>query len=618
MSEEKKNPEAQVELDEDELVPEDDSIIGSALRWSLIVLVGAGAIVAVVLWALNRPEEAAPEQSIESTAPTAVEADASAPVVAFRNVTAQAGVAFSHFNGAEGDKLLPETMGSGAAFFDYDNDDDLDLLLVNSSAWPHSQPASPAPTSALYRNDGSGNFEDVSREAGLALELYGTGVAVGDYDGDGWRDVYVAAVGENRLLRNENGRFTDVTARAGVAGSPEEWSSSSAFVDYDGDGDLDLFVCNYVRWSKEIDLELDYRLTGVGRAYGPPLNYQGTFPYLFRNEGDGTFVDVSAESGVQVLNPASGVPVAKALAVAPIDLDGDGFIDLMVANDTVRNFLFHNQGDGTFAEVGELWGLAYGRSGEATGAMGVDAGHYRNDGDVGFAIGNFANEMTSLYISQGDPTFYADEAIGEGIGAPSRLMLSFGVLLFDYDVDGRLDLLQVNGHLESEINTVDPSQTYEQPSQLFWNAGPDHRQGFIPVDLATAGDLGTAIVGRGSAAGDIDGDGDLDVVLTQTGRDALLLRNDQETGHHWLRVRLAQEGPNRDAIGAWIELEVGGERQRRQVMPTRGYQSQSELAVHFGLGEASAIDSLEITWPDGTAQSVEPPGVDQLVVLERQ
>ena len=614
MSEEKKRP----EFEEEELVPEDDTIIGSALRWSLLVLVAAGAIAALVFFVLNRPEQEAPEQTIESSAPTVVEADVSAPVVAFRDITAEAGVSFSHFNGAEGDKLLPETMGSGAAFFDFDNDDDVDLLLVNSTSWPHSNAVDPVPTTALYRNDGSGGFEDVSASTGLDLSFYGTGVAVGDYDGDGWRDVFIAAVGENRLLRNEGGSFTDVTARAGVAGSAEEWSSSSAFVDYDGDGDLDLFVCNYVRWSKEIDLELDYRLSGVGRAYGPPLNYQGTFPYLFRNEGDGTFVDVSAESGIQVLNPASGVKVAKALAVAPIDLDRDGHIDLMIANDTVRNFLFHNQGDGTFAEVGELWGLAYGRNGEATGAMGIDAGHYRNDDDLGFAIGNFANEMTSLYISQGDPTFYADEAIGEGIGAPSRLMLSFGVLLFDYDLDTRLDILQVNGHLESEINTVDPSQTYEQPAQLFWNAGPDHRQGFVPVDLATAGDLAKPIVGRGSAVADIDGDGDQDLVLTQTGRDALLLRNDQQSSSHWLRVRLSESGANRDAIGAWIEVVAGGERQRRQVMPTRGYQSQSELAVHFGLGDNAAIDSLEVTWPDGVVQSFDPPAIDQLVTLERR
>ncbi len=613
MTEEKRQPE---ELDA-ELVPADDRIIGKALRWSLAVAVALAVLIGGGLWWAGRAPEDAPEQTIEREAPAAVETVAEAPTVRFADMTAEAGIDFVHFNGAEGDKLLPETMGSGAAFFDYDNDDDADLLLVNSTYWPHSTPASPAPRTRLYANDGNGRFRDVSAEAGLDLSLYGTGVAIGDFDGDGWRDVFVAAVGENRLFRNEGGRFSDVTASAGLAGSAEEWSSSSAFVDFDNDGDLDLFVCNYVRWSKEIDLELDYRLTGVGRAYGPPLNYQGTFPYLYRNEGDGTFTDVSESAGVQVRNPATDVPVAKALAVAPIDLDRDGWVDLLVANDTVRNFLFHNQGDGTFAEVGELWGLAYGRNGEATGAMGIDAGYYRNDSELGFAIGNFANEMTSLYISQGDPTFYADEAIGEGIGAPSRLMLSFGVLLFDYDLDGRLDLLQVNGHLESEINAVDPSQTYEQPSQLFWNAGPEGRQGFVAVDLATAGDLAKPIVGRGSAFADIDADGDLDVILTQTGRPALLLRNEQATGHNWLSVALVDAQGNGDALGATVEVEAGGLRMSRQINPSRSYQSQSMAVAHFGLGSASAIDSVVVRWPDGTEQVVEPPTINQRFVVER-
>ena len=256
----------------------------------------------------------------------------------------------------------------------------------------------------------------------------------------------------------------DAASEAGVAGAADAWSTGAAFFDLENDGDLDLFVCNYVRWSRQIDLALDYRLTGVGRAYGPPVNYEGTHSSLYRNEGDGTFADVSAGAGIEVANTATGVPVGKALAVLPVDVDVDGRTDLLIANDTVRNFFFHNLGDGVFEEVGELWGLAYGRNGEATGAMGLDVAHYRNDAEIGFAIGNFANEMTSLYLSQGDPTLYADEAISEGVGAPSRLALSFGVLFFDADLDGRQDLLQANGHLESEINAVDPSQTYEQTS----------------------------------------------------------------------------------------------------------------------------------------------------------
>ena len=605
------------EANDGELVPEDDAVIGLALRRSLLVLGGLAALGLVVWLVSQRPESLEPERAIEKEAPVEVTAAAAAPAVLFTDVTELAGIDFVHRNGAEGDKLLPETMGSGAAFFDYDGDGDPDLFLVNGTSWPHSAASAGRGTSALYRNDGTGRFEDVSRETGLDLVLYGTGVAAGDFDGDGRADLFIAAVGPNRLLRNTPDGFVDVTAQAGVAGDPHEWSSSSAFLDYDRDGDLDLFVCNYVRWSRDIDLELDYRLTGVGRAYGPPVNYEGTFPYLYRNEGGGVFTDVSAESGVQVRNAVSGVPEAKALALAPADVDHDGWIDLLVANDTVRNFLFRNRGDGTFEEVGELWGVAYGRVGEATGAMGADSALYRNDSELGFAIGNFANEMTSLYVSQGDPTLFADESIGEGVGAPSRLMLSFGVLFLDYDLDGRLDILQTNGHLESEIGAVDPSQTYEQASQLFWNAGPDQRQGFVAVAAEEAGDLGRAIVGRGSAVADIDGDGDQDIVLTQVAGPPLLLRNDQDSGHHWLRVVVRGEEGSREAIGAWVEVKTGGTLQRRQVMPTKSYQSQSELALTFGLGTAEQVDFVRVQWQDGTTQSVVPSGVDRLVVVER-
>ena len=602
----------------DEFVPEDDAIIGRAFRRSLIFLGILAAVLALGVFLWQRPEEAAPEQEITSSAPETVVREAEAPEVRFTDVTGEAGIDFVHFNGAVGDKLLPESMGGGVGFVDVDSDGDADLLFVNSSSWPHDPPVNPAPTLALYLNDGRGHFEDVTRKAGLDVSFYGMGVAAADYDADGDLDLFLTAVGENHLYRNDGGVFVDVTATAGVAGGSDEWSTCASFFDADGDGDLDLFVGNYVRWSKEIDFEQDFRLTGVGRAYGPPQNYEGTFPYLYRNDGPGAggevvFTDISAVAGVEVVNSATQKPMAKSLGIGPVDVDGDGLIDVLVANDTVRNFFFRNRGDGGFEETGELVGIAYDRAGNATGAMGVDFGHYRNDANLGFLIGNFANEMTSVYVSQNDPGIFADEAIVEGIGAPSRRMLSFGVFLFDYDLDGRLDVLQANGHLEGEIAKVDPSQSYRQPAQLFWNAGPD--DGFVPVAGETTGGLAQPIVGRGSAYADIDADGDLDVVLTQVAGPPLLLRNDQQTGHHWLRLDLRGKAPNPEAIGARVELTAGDVTQQRTVMPTRSYLSQMERALTFGLGAEGVVESLVITWPDGSTQRVEGVTVDQVHVI---
>ena len=620
---------------QEELAAEDDAVIGRAFSRSLKVL-AALAAAALIVVALRFAFQAAPEEAVEIpvAAPRAVEsAPPDVPVVPFSDITAEAGIDFVHVNGAAGEALLPETMGAGAAFFDVDRDGDQDLLLVNSTTWDAVLPdaevgAGAGPTMSLYENDGTGNFTDRTAAAGLDVSFYGTGVAVGDVDGAGWPDLFISAVGPNRLFRNveagDSGgrRFEDVTAAAGVAGDATEWSSSSAFFDADGDGDLDLLVGNYVRWSREIDIEVGYQLTGVGRAYGPPLNYGGTTMDLYRNDGSGVFTDVSEEAGLHILNPATDTPVAKTLGLAPVDVEGDGDIDVVVANDTVRNFLLVNDGSGVFSEEGELYGLAYGRDGEATGAMGADAADFRNDGELGFAIANFANEMTSLYVSQGDPTLWSDEAITAGIGAPSRRVLSFGLFFFDYDLDGRLDLLQVNGHLEDDIEVVEPSQQYRQAPQLFWNAGPDAAATFVPVEPPPGDGLTTELVGRGSTYADIDGDGDLDVLLLQTGDRPLLLRNDQATGHRWLRFLLRGDGErvNRDAIGAWVEVEHQTESgpvvQRRRVMPTRSYQSQVEPVVTIGLGDLASIDALtrvEVLWPDGSRQPVDVAGLDRLV-----
>jgi hypothetical protein len=597
----------------------DDAIIGRAFRWSLAVIavVAAGGLLAA--WLLNRPAPQPPPAPVPQSRVQTRQPDVTPPRVTFTDITAAAGIDFVHTNGATGEKLLPETMGGGCAFLDADADGDQDILLVNSSAWPGDPtPAGPPPTMALYRNDGTGRFTNVTAESGLDVSFYGMGAAAGDYDNDGDADLFLTAVGPNRLLRNDGGRFTDVTATAGVAGEPQEWSTSAGFFDADNDGDLDLFVGNYVRWSRDIDFAVDYRLTGLGRAYGPPMNFEGTFPYLYRNEGDGTFTEIAESAGMRVTNPATGVPVAKSLGVAFIDVGDDGAMDVFVANDTVRNFLFRNAGDGSFTEVGYVSGAAYGSMGNATGAMGIDAAYYRDDDTLGFGIGNFANEMTSLFVSQGRTWQFADAAIGEGVGAPSRRHLSFGIFFFDYDLDGRLDLLQANGHLEDEINAVQPSQHYRQPPQLFWNAGPAGRFCFAEVPAAETGDLARPIVGRGAAYADIDADGDLDVLLAQIGGPPRLLRNDQDLGHRWLRCKLIGRTCNRDAIGAWVELTTAdGATQRRQVMPTRSYLSQVELPVTFGLHEPDNVESVGVTWPDGTKQVVPVPRLDTTIVIEQ-
>ncbi len=591
-----------------------EALIRKAFYRSLVVIV-ALALAGTGIWYFTR----------QSTGPAVVkEAVVTGPVidagppqhtpppVTFTDITREAGINFVHVNGSTGEKLMPETIGSGVAFIDYDNDGDQDLLLVNSRWWPGEE-RKPAPTLALYRNDGHDHFSDVTAEAGLKITCFGMGAAVGDYDNDGWTDLYITTLGKNILLRNDHGRFVDVTGKAGVAGLDTDWSTAAAFIDYDNDGDLDLFVGNYVLWSRKIDLEIDFQLTGLGRAFGAPNHFTGANNRLYRNDGNGRFTDVSTAAGITVTDPSSGMPEGKALAVAPVDYDHDGWIDLFVSNDTVRNFLYHNLGNGHFEEIGALEGIAYDRNGKATGAMGIDAAYYRNNKDLGVGMGNFANEMSSLFVTEDGHAPFADEAILEGFGPASRLALTFGLFFFDYDLDGRLDLFQANGHLEGDINVVQPSQTYAQRPQLFWNCGDACRNRFILAK--NTGDLAMPLVGRGAAYADIDGDGDLDIAVLQNGRRAVLFRNDQKLGHHWLRVKLEGRTVNRSAIGAMLTLTSGGVTQRRFVMPTRSYLSQVELPVTFGLGEGSKVDSLQVTWPNGQVQNVPVTRVDTMLTI---
>ncbi len=606
----------------EEWASHDDRAIGRAVRWSgAAVLVLAGSITVVLLWLRRTPALPPPRvtQLVPPVAPT--RPDAQIPAATFTDITKAAGIRFVHNNGAAGGKLLPETMGGGVAFFDYDNDGAQDLLFVNGTNWPgQSTTAAKSFAAALYHNDGHGEFADVTAGSGLDIVgFYGMGVAVGDFDNDSFVDVFLTGVGGYKLFRNQgDGSFADVTAQGGVSGAPQDWGTAAAFVDHDRDGDLDLFVCNYIRWSPEIDREVGYSLVGIGRAYGPPTNFQGAFSRLYRNDGDGTFTDVSESSGVQIRNTsATGVPVGKSLGVAPVDIDSDGWIDLIVANDTVQNFVLHNQRDGTFKEIGAQSGIAFDSYGNTRGAMGIDAARYRNDDSLGVGIGNFANEMVALYVSRGDAMLFSDEAIPEGVGPASRLLLKFGLFFFDYDLDSWQDLLTVNGHLEDEINKVQQSQQYKQPAQLFWNGGGIDA-GFIAVPAQKCGsDIYQPIVGRGSAFADIDGDGDLDVVMTQIAGPPLLLRNDQKLGHSWLRLKLIGAKGNRDAIGATIRVRLGDKTLWRQVMPTRSYLSQSELPVTIGIGGASPPDSVTITWPDGTVQELDDALVNSVTVVQQ-
>jgi hypothetical protein len=616
------------ELDEndEELVANDDRAIGIALRVSLVAILFLVAIVSGVIYVVNLPPQA-PAVVQSKTRPAQMRAalKVALPAVKFADITEAAGIKFRHVTGAYGEKLLPETMGSGTAFFDYDNDGDQDLLLINSAYWPWKKPENAAdPTPALFQNDGQGSFKDVTEEAGLKFSAYGMGVACGDYDNDGWIDLFLTAVGPSRLLRNVQGKFADVTEAAGVGGNPDQWGTSAGFFDYNNDGLLDLFVCNYIQWSRPIDMSLGSTYDGKNRAYAPPTPFRGAFCQLFRNQGQGRFSDVSADAGVQVRNVDTAVPVGKSLGVVFVDLNEDGYCDVVVANDTVQNFVFQNVKGEKFQERAQEVGVAFDPAGIARGAMGIDVARFRNNKSYGIVIGNFANEPTSLYVAQdvgrGDDVFclFTDEAVATGLGPQSRLELKFGVFFFDYDLDGRLDICTANGHLEKDIATIQRSQQYAQPPQLFWNGGDQGETEFVKVPADVVGeDFSRRMVGRGSAYADIDGDGDLDLLLTGSGGAPRLLRNDQQLGHHWVRLSLKTSGRNVYAYGAAVELHAGGQVQERVVQPTRGYMSQSELVLTFGLGKTDKIDKVLIRWPDGSKQEIKELAVDKQHTIEQ-
>ena len=556
--------------------------------------------------------EEAPEAPIPASEYTKPEAppsyaaapDAAVQKIAFADVTVEAGIDFMHVTGAFGQKWMPETTGGGGALFDYDGDGHTDVLLVNSGYWPGHEPERAKATSRLYRHRGDKlAFEDVTEMSGLSrLSCYGMGAAIADYDGDGDDDIYVTAVGANHLLRNDAGKFVDVTKQAGVAyskdaekGSPWEWSTGSVWVDYDRDGDLDLFVANYVRWTPETDLWAT--LDGTNKSYASPQQYEGTTCTMFRNEGGTSgprFVDVTEEAGL--LNPAG-----KSLSVVADDFNDDGWPDLVVTNDTQPNFLYVNNRDGTFKDEALLAGVAYDENGLARAGMGVSVTDVSNSGVRAIAIGNFSGEPLSLYTQAGGGTFI-DRAGATRVAKETTAVLTFGVQFADLNLDGYEDLVLANGHIEPDIAKVKEGVTFAQPVQFFVN----NRQGrFVEVSESTGTAAAAPMVGRCAATADLDDDGDLDVLLTANGDRPRLLRNDTVSAGKAVRVRLQQDGHNRTAIGARLTATIGEMRVVRYVTRGGSYLSQSELTATFGLGEADKIDHLTIRWPDGTAQQID-------------
>jgi len=513
----------------------------------------------------------------------AAPAPPSAPGFRLVDVTAGAGVQFRHNSGAYGGKLLPETLGAGCAFLDYDGDGWQDILLINGTDWPgHKRERS---TLKLYRNNRNGTFSDVTRSAGLDVEMYGMGVAVGDYDNDGYPDILVTCVGQNVLFKNTGkGTFRDVTKTSGLGGR-QAFSTSAVWFDFDRDGLLDLFVCNYVKWSPEHDVFCSP--DGKNKSYCTPEAYRGETCWLFHNLGNGKFEDVTPTSGI--FDSSS-----KSLGVALLDYDQDGWPDLLVANDTQPNKLYRNLRNGTFKDVAVDAGIAFSAEGKARAGMGVDVADFNNSGSPGVAITNFDNEMIGLYRASGGGN-YVDVAAQSGVGLASKDKLGFGCTFLDANLDGALDLAVVNGHIDDTVRNV-RGVGYAQPPQLFLNDGQGR---FHDVAADAGGGFAQPKVGRGLAYGDFDRDGDLDLLITTNNGPAYLYRNDQLNGNKSLRIRLVGTKSNRDAIGSKVRIFLGETSQSRMVKGGSSYLSQSELPLTFGLGKRDKIDRLVIDWPNG-------------------
>ena len=523
------------------------------------------------------------------------------PQIQFVDITQKAGIQFIHNNGASGKKYLPETLGSGAAFLDFNNDGLQDILLINGKDWSPS--ASKRTTAKLYQNNGNRTFTDVTAKSGLDLPIYGMGVAAADYDNDGNIDIYITAVDGDHLFHNEGkGAFKDVTAVAGISNA--NFGTSAAWLDYDGDGKLDLFVANYVQWTPETDIRCS--LDGRTKSYCTPESYKGVSSKLFRNKGNGTFEDATRAASLYD-------PTSKSLGVTVVDINMDGWPDLVVANDTQPNKLYVNQKNGTFREEGIRSGVAFSEEGMARGAMGIDWADYDASGAPSIAIGNFTGQMLGLYHNEGNGLF-VDEAPRSSIGRATLLSLAFGLFFFDYDLDGRPDLFVANGHIEDQIEKIQPRVKYRQPPHLFHNAG-NHR--FEDMAAQVGSGLERPIVGRGAAYGDIDNDGALDILVTTNGGPAVLYRNQNSASNHALKIKTIGTKANRDGIGARVRVHTKDGAWQWQVVKTgSSYCSQSELPLTFGLGPAPVADSVEVYWPNGEKEVFSAVPADQFITLK--
>jgi len=516
----------------------------------------------------------------------------------FNDVTAQAGIRFVHNSGRAGKKYLPETLGSGCAFVDLDGDGWADILLVNSKDWT---PRGRRSVAALYRNNKNGTFTDITAGSGLDIEMYGMGVAVGDYDNDGRDDVYITALEGDRLFRNlGGGKFADVTKASGIVNA--NFGTSAAWLDYDHDGRLDLFVANYVQWQSKNDLWCS--IDGATKSYCTPESYKGTRSRLFHNLGDGKFQDVAEAAGIGDAN-------SKSLGVTVFDFNGDGWADLFVANDTQPNKLYRNTGKGTFVEMGMQAGVAYGEDGVARGAMGADAADYDGSGRPHLLVGNFSNQMLGLYHNEGNGLF-VDEAPSSTVGRASLLSLTFGAFFFDYDLDGALDIFAANGHIEEEIGRVQPKVSYRQAPLLFRNLGNHKFENVTPQSGAA---LAKPVVARGAAYADYDHDGDLDVVVSTNNGPAMLLQNDGGNRNHWLNVKLVGTKANRDGIGAVVRVQSAAGKQWNTVRSGSSYCSASDLSMVFGLGTATTAN-VEVEWPGGVRQQFANVPAGQFITID--